>query len=206
MKASGEVVKLVSQDDRAAWLEARKQHLCSSEVAGALGESEYVTREQLLLEKAGLADARPGDERMELSLALEPFVAERARLKFGWHLEPHGVLTADKECPQLAATPDFTMWTPWGDATVQVKVTASKPWDQVKKHGGQPPLMYQIQVMAEMAVLGYQHSVLLVLHLMPLTLRAYYVARHDGAIARIRREASAFMADVAALKQGRLSA
>jgi predicted phage-related endonuclease len=199
------ISEVVNQNDRSAWLEARKNYLCSSEVAGALGESEYVTREQLLLEKAGLADERRGDERMDLSLALEPFVAEQAKLKYGWTLVPHGTLTVDAECPHLAATPDFTMWTPWGDATVQVKVTASKPWDQVKKHSFAPPLMYQLQVQAECAVLGCRHGVLLVLHLLPLSLRAYYVPRHDKVIGRIRNEAVRFMSEVAAIKEGRIA-
>lgn len=194
---------MISSDDREAWLAARRNYVTASDAAAVLGASEYRTREQVLLEKAGLADENPGDERMDLALALEPFVAAQAKLKFNWDLQKHGQLVVDPQCPYLAATPDYVMSTPWGDATVQVKVTASKPWAEVKKHGGQPPLMYQVQVVAECAALGYQHGVLLVLHLLPLSLRAYYVPRHEATVDRIRREAEALMLDAKKIREGK---
>lgn len=195
----------IHSSDRAAWLEARMQVIGASEVAAVLGENEYTTRAQVILEKAGLGDPFTGNERTEISLALEPFVAELARMRFGWQLQAHGELTPDSVCPRLAATPDFVMSTPWGMADVQVKVTTVKPYEGVKKYGGAPPLMYQLQVQAELACLGYQHGVLLVLHLLPLCLRAYYVPRHDLAISRIRSEVTRVWLEVEAVKSGRIA-
>lgn len=193
----------MTPEERIAWLEARKNYLTASDVGAVLGENEYATRDQVRMEKAGLAEAFGGSERTNLSLLLEPWIAERARENWGWPLVPHGQLIVDSECPKLAATPDYHMETPWGWCNVQIKVTAVKPYEEVKKYGGKPPLMYQLQTQAEMACLGYQHASLLVLHLMPLCLRAYYVPRHPLAIARIRAEAVRFMAEVEALREGR---
>lgn len=187
------------------WLAARMNYLTASDVGAVLGENEYATRDQVRMEKAGLAEPFQGSERTDLSLLLEPWIAERARDKWGWNLIPHGKLIVDRECPRLAATPDYHMDTPWGWCNVQIKVTSVKPYEEVKKYGGKPPLMYQLQTQAEMACLGYANTSLLVMHLMPLCLRAYHIPRHSQVIARIRAEAVRFMAEVEALKVGKVA-
>lgn len=198
----------IHQSDRQAWLEARKQFVCSSEIAPMLGESEYMTRDQLRMFKAGLSEETflaETEEKFQLALDLEPFVAEQARKRFGWDMAAHGYLVTDSECPALAATPDYMVATPWGAAPANVKTYMSKPFEQVKKHGGQLPLAYQLQAQGEMAVTGAKCACMLVLHLTPLCLRAYPVLRHDAAIARIRREAEMFMREVQTLRNGEVA-
>jgi putative phage-type endonuclease len=195
----------VNPEEKAIWRAARRELLTASDVGAVLGENKYRTREQVRMEKAGLADEFEGNERTDNALDLEPWVANQARKKFGWNLVPHGQLIVDKECPLLGATPDYMCETPWGWVNVQIKVTSVKPYEEVKSYGFAPPMMYQLQVQGEMACLGWQHSELLVFHTSILELRHYPIPRHPMAIARIRREAHLFMAEVNALKAGRLA-
>lgn len=207
---------MTHSSDRGAWLAARRELVTASDVAALLGESPYKTREQLRMEKAGLAEEWAGDEQTELALALEPYVMAMARERWGWKICPVGRLFNDASEPRLGATPDGSMDTPWGDANVQIKVTSAKPTEMCKpRKDGSPstaafaagaPLHYQLQVQAEMAVMGVAHSSLLVLHTGPLALRAYYVPRHDGVIARIRREVVVFWSEVEALRRGEMVA
>ena len=206
---------MTSSKDREAWLAARRDIVTASDVAAMLGESPWKTRDQLRMEKAGLADEFAGAENTDLALALEPWVIEQANARFGWRIEPCGVLIFCGGDLPLGATPDAVMSSPWGPCTVQIKVTSAQPTDLCKplKSGKPstaafaegPPLHMQLQVQAEMAVLVFRHSVLLVLHTNPLALRAYYVPAHDGVIARIKREAALFMAEVTALREGKVA-
>lgn len=194
-------------EKRDAWLLQRKQFVTASDVAALLGESPYKTRDQLRMEKLGLADEQPTEEHMEIALALEPAILEMARVRFGWDTHHNQDLHIDGTCPRLAATPDAWMETPYGTTLVQVKVTRSAAQEDCQPFtkGGKPstaaflngaPLNYQLQVQAEMAVMGCKHAVVLALHTAPLKLRSYYVARHDGAIACIRSEVTKFWAEI----------
>jgi putative phage-type endonuclease len=198
----GEAV--VSADDRDAWLQARKNLVTASDVAALLGANEYKTREQLRLEKAGLADEFAGDEYTDWALSLEPLIITKASEKFGWKIERHGLLIVDKVCNRLGATPDAVVRHPW-TGLAQIKVTCCKPYDQVKKHNHQPPLAYQIQVNAELAVTGASEGRLLVLHTFPrFELREYPVQRHEALIQRIREEVPLFWSEVESLRSGRI--
>lgn len=195
----------ISQNDRAAWLEARKAFITASDVGALMSVSPYKTRDVLKLEKAGLGDEFEGNELTELALDLEPFVAEQARKRWGWNLTPHGELTVDPRCPYLAATPDFIGDGPFARFNCQVKVTMVKPYEQVKKYGNAPPLHYLYQVQAELACLGLDYGCLLVLHTAPLCLRSYPIRANHVLQQRIRVEATKLMAEVAAIKEGRVS-
>lgn len=182
-------------NERDAWLEQRKGYLTASDVAAVMGENPYCTRAQVMAEKRGLARAEPDNEsriRMSLGTHCEPGIAATAAEVFGWTLVKAGVLMPDTVEPRLAATPDYVLESPWGRVNCQIKLT--RAYHRGKSGWGVkgPPLHYQIQVQAEMACTGLQHSVLLVCHAGELGLRSYYVARHDGVIARIRSEVAKF--------------
>jgi putative phage-type endonuclease len=186
-----------------AWLEQRKRYLTASDVAAVLGENPYCTREQVIAEKCGLARDEPDHDarvRMALGTHLEDGIAETAREVFGWDLQKHGQLTADLVEPRLAATPDYFMATPWGHVNIQVKMT--RAYHRGKSGWGVkgPPLHYQIQVQAEMACTMTSHSVLLVCHAGELSLRSYYVPRHEATIARIRAEVAKAWKEIEAWK------
>lgn len=202
----------ISSADRERWLAERRKYLCASEASVALRESSYMTREDLILEKAGLQPAWAGSEQTDLGLDLEPAIAKAATRKWGWQLEACGALIADPLCASLAATPDYFVETPWGRGVVQIKLTTCQPTEDCKpRKNGEPstaryangaPLDYQLQVQAELAVTGLEWGALLVLHTCAphFKLRAYSVRRHEGAIARIRAEADAFMREVHQLR------
>ena len=204
---------MISSDNRTKWLAARTELATASDVAAMLGESPYQTRAELMMIKAGLADAFVGSESTDIALALESSVADLARARWGWSLQRVGVLMIDPVAPRLGATPDYAGEAPWGAYNCQIKITQSLPTDGVKapKSGkpstaafaAGPPLHMQLQVQAEMAVTGLGHSALLVLHTSPLALRSYYVPRHEGVIARIRAEVDVFWKEVESLKEGR---
>lgn len=193
---------------RNAWLEERKNFVTASDVAALLGESPYKTRDQLRMEKLGLADEWSGAEHTDIALALEVPVLEIAYKRYGWSTTHNTALVQDSLCPRLAATPDAFVTTPWGDGVIQIKWTAckakedcrpltskGKPSEAAYLHG--PPLHYQLQVQAELACTGLNHGCLLVMHEIPtLKLRPYYIARHEGAISRIRREALIFWEEI----------
>jgi len=190
-------------NDRESWLEARKAYITASDCAALLGENPYCTREQVIAEKCGLARDEPDHEarvRMALGTHCEPGIADTAREVFGWDLQKDGELTPDKVEPRLAATPDYWFWTPWGQANCQVKMT--RAYHRGKSGWGVkgPPLYYQIQVQAEMACMELQHSVLLVCHAGELSLRSYYVPRHEATIARIRAEVAKAWKEIEAWK------
>jgi putative phage-type endonuclease len=178
-------------DGRTAWLEARKAYITASDVAALLSENPYCSREQVIAEKRGLSREEPDYDsrvRMALGTHLEAGIAETAREVYGWKLFAVGVLVPDAVEPRLAATPDYFLDSPWGAANCQIKLT--RAYHRGKSGWGVkgPPLHYQIQVQAEMACTGLHHSVLLVCHAGELSLRSYYVPRHDATIARIRVE------------------
>lgn len=195
----------MTPDEKDAWRAARRVILTASDVGAVLGENKYRTREQVRMEKAGLAEEFDGNERTDAALDMEPWIAQRARKMFGWNLIPHGQLIVDKECPLLGATPDYVCETPWGWVNVQIKATSVKPYETVKSYGFQPPMNFQLQTQAELACLGWLHSELLVFHTSEMLLRRYPMPRHPMVIARIRREALIFMAEVNALKAGKVA-
>jgi predicted phage-related endonuclease len=197
--------------DREQWLASRRHFCTASDVAAMLNENPYKTRDQLRMEKLGLDDGWQGDESSRNAERLEVVALQWAEEDYGWRTKHNRELLVDSVCPRLAATPDAWMDSPWGLCNVQVKTTRSAAQEDCRQttKGGKPssamflngaPLHYQLQVQAEMAVLGAAHSVLLVMHLTPIKLRAYYVPRHDPAIARIRREVAKFWEEIEASK------
>lgn len=189
--------------DRDAWLEARKQYITASDVAALLGENKHKSREQVIAEKLGLSRDEPDHDarvRMALGTHCEPGIADTAREVFGWDLQKHGVLTADLVEPRLAATPDYFLVSPWGTVNVQIKLTRAYHRGKSGWCVKGPPLHYQIQVQAEMACMELQHSVLLVCHAGELSLRSYYVPRHEATIARIRAEVAKAWKEIEAWK------
>lgn len=215
------MLKLVHSSDEAGWLAARQLYLCSSEASIALDENPYETRAQLVMRKAGLAEGFQGNEQTELGKAFEPGFVAAAKARWGWQLEPFGWLLRDPVCPYLAATPDFVTETPWGLCAVQTKWTTCQAQEDCKPftRSGEPstaqyvdgaPMHHRLQQQAELACLGpeWQWSALLVFHACRphFKLRSYLDRRHDGVIARIRREAERLMRDVEALREGKLVA
>lgn len=207
----------LTSDNRDEWLAARRNYLCSSEVAGALGQAEWLTRAQVVMNKAGFGDEWSGNEQTEMGNELEPAIARIAERRWGWRMTRWAELVVDAHCPYLAATPDYLVATPWGNGCVQIKLTTCQAQEDCRprKNGepstaayaGGPPIYHQLQQTAELAVMGLEWSALLVLHTCAphFKLRAYALRRNELAIAKIRRTAEEVMLEVEALKAGRLA-
>lgn len=199
---------MTHSSDRQAWLAERRRYLTSSDVAAVMGHSKFATRGTVVLDKLGLADEWEGSEQTDLGLDLEPAIAAAAKRRWGWDMRHHGELIADAHCPDLAATPDYVMSTPWGMAAVQIKLTTCRAQEDIKpKKGGEPsdaayangaPLYHQLQQLAELACLGYEWSTLLVLHACApsFKLRCYPLRRRENIITMIRAEATKLMTEV----------
>jgi hypothetical protein len=193
---------------KSGWLDQRKAYVTASDVGALLNESPYKTRDQLRMEKIGLADDWTGDENSDICLALEPCVLGIASSRWGWKLHHNTELHGDVACARLAATPDAWMVAPWGRCVVQVKVAQSAAMEDCKPFTAKgapstaaylygPPIYTKLQVQAEMAVMECDHAVVLTLHRAgPLKLRAYYVPRHEAVIARIRIEVTKFWDEI----------
>jgi len=195
-------------EHHAAWIRERMDYITASDVAALLGESKYKQRAFLFTEKLGLADSFEGSEYTEIALRLEVPVMMLAKERYGWDIKPNRDLIVDQVCDRLAGTPDGMFESPWGLVVTQVKWTncvATEDCKPVTKNGNPstatylhgPPLDYQIQLQAEMAVTGAVAGVLLVMHTTPgLKLRPYYVPRNELVIAKIRRETRKFWAEI----------
>lgn len=164
-----------------------------------------------MAEKRGEKPGFEGNEYTELASALELPVLKAAEKRFGWQIANNvNRLWVDHHCTRHAATPDGLMRSPWGLAVVQVKWSTCVAMEDVKpvtKKGNPstaaylngPPLDYQLQVQSEIACVDACGGVLLVMHTAAptgLKLRPYYVARHEGVIAKIRREVARFWAEM----------
>jgi hypothetical protein len=212
-------VKIVADSrNREAWLAARMNYVCGSEVAAMMdvARSDF-DRAALVMAKAGLSEPWKGNETSRHGQYLEvDYYPRAARAELGWLLEHHGMLVEDPECSSLASTPDYTMQTPYGLAVVQAKFTTAQAAEDCKpRKDGSPseaayahglPLYFALQLQAEMACLGASMGALLVLHASggALKLRPYPCMRHEGAIAQIRKAAPLVLADAAALKAGKI--
>lgn len=195
------VTPTVHSSDREAWLAARRNYITASDAAVLLGMGRrdkktgepFRTVDQIRAEKLGLLPEWQGDDATSMALDLEPWIIGQARKRLGWQIQDCGVLMIDTECPRLAGTPDAIASSPWGDFVVQIKVTSCQPRELCKpgstaEYADGPPIYYQIQCQAEMAVTGLAHAALLVLHTSPrLALRSYYIPRHHGVVDRLRR-------------------
>ncbi len=213
-------MKICHQSDREAWLAARLGYCTASEIHVASGRHEaecaalrrepYMTRAQLVDSKRGLfVRESQSNEDTELGLLMEDGLAKLVRKLWGWPVEHHGWLTSDDACPDLAATPDLVMQTPWGPAVVDMKVTVAQAQeDCAPGRGGKPstarfangcPEDYATQLQAQMACLGrdYKWGAILALHVGGgrKKLRAYPVRRSEAIIAEIRDVARALMSE-----------
>lgn len=202
--------KIVHQSDREAWLAARQSYITASDLVVALGESKYMTRDELVLSKLGLFErSQPDDESRELGLMLEDALQALVRRRWGWPVEAFGWLVEDELAPYMAATPDLIMQTPWGPAVVDMKVTSAQAQEDCKpdrygnpskaKYAHGCPLDYAMQLQCQMACLGkeYKWAAVLALHCVGgFKMRAYSVRRSEAVIANLRATATETMLEV----------
>ncbi len=139
--------------DRAAWLEARKSGVGSSESpALVLGKHFGRTPMALFLDKVGMREADDGEhEGLTLGTELEPFVRERWMRETGRYCEPSGRLVRSVRWPFMLASPDAHELDEAGMLVGPVELkTAGSLGDWTDG----VPEKYRIQCQHQMAVTG----------------------------------------------------
>jgi putative phage-type endonuclease len=179
----------VSSADRAAWLEARRSGLGSSDAPVALGLSPWRSRLQLYAEKIGVEPEAEAGEPAYWGSILEPHVLERFAKETGRTVTRAGVLLRSRPRPWQLATLDgqqFDAARGVGPGFVEVKCTSlGGRWDE-----GVPPYV-TAQVQHQLAVTGYTWGSVAVLF----NGRDFHwvdVERDDGMIAWLNEAELAF--------------
>lgn len=216
--------RLIHSSNRESWLAARDDMFCASEIARLLcegyakSEQERANQRSVMITEKALRSRLEPDEHMETANQLESAVLQMAGAKW-WpgQLDLDGWLYQSSELSMFGATPDACIMVDGKhSAVIDLKISASRAQEDCKpKKDGSPseasyangcPIYYQIQLQAQMAVTGASEGWLVVLHLQyppGMKLRRYHVQRHEGVIARIRREVQSAWSDVIAIREGR---
>lgn len=150
---------------REEWLENRKGGIGASDVPAILGVNPYKSAFQVWAEKTGNVepDDLSGNEAVEFGIRLESPIAEAYAARSGRKVAmwPPFQIAKHVEFDWLRCTPDATQFDEIrGEGLVQIKTTAA--WNAKDWEDG-PPLHYQCQVQAEMAVVNADWCTLVVL-------------------------------------------
>lgn len=230
---------IIHSSQRDAWLAARDDMWCASEIAMLLNEgyakneAERAAQRGVAITAKALRERFPEEESLQLAGKLETFALGLARDLWWPNLRMDGYLYQDATLPVLGATPDAVIpdesplalgdgaepvWEGPPLAVVDCKISSTKAQEDIKpKKDGTPseaafangcPLYYAVQLLSQMAVTGAAEGWLVVLHTSyppGLKLRRYHVARHEGVIARIRREVASAWLEVEAIRAGKVA-
>lgn len=183
----------VESDDRAAWLEWRRQGVGASEIAVLCGLSPFASPWSLYLTKRGEIPEEDlsGNPMVELGRRAEGMLGDWFRDATGLHIIGEQTQVAHPEVDWQHATLDgYVVESPTStidDAlgVAEIKVTGDGEWDEVPDH-------YACQVQWQMHVTGLGHAWLPVLHRHSGAFRVYEMERDDGVIAELVRLAGDF--------------
>lgn len=181
-------------DDRAAWLERRRKTVGASEVSALLGLSPWESPYSLWAKKTGrVVDDGEETEWQEWGNRIEPLICDKYAEETGRKVIDHGrfAIRYSENMPGLSATLDREViaFDGRGNGCMDAKnVNAFKAseWDDG------PPLLYQVQLQAQMEVTGYTWGSLAVL-IGGNTFRWADVERNEAFIAVMRRKVAEFM-------------
>ncbi|MCS4277390.1 putative phage-type endonuclease [Mycetocola sp. BIGb0189] len=151
-------VRIDAPSNTPEWLAARKAFLGASEVACVLGLSKWSTPLGIYLDKLSPDVSDSMNEQQELGHVLEPAVAEMVERRTGMKVLPSPGLVQSLVYAWLGATPDRV--NALGEP-VELKTSNAH-----MKHdwADGPPIIYRIQVLVQMIVLGKKRGHLAVIH------------------------------------------
>lgn len=183
---------IVKLDNRAAWLFERRQTIGASEVAAILGMSPWESAYSLWAKKVYGDTSTDEPEWQEWGNLIEPLICDKYAAETGRKVVDHGryAVRYSETCPHLSATLDREVlaFDERGPGCMDAKnVTAYKASDW--QDGA--PLVYQIQLQAQMEVTGYRWGSLAAL-IGGNTFRWCDVERNDAFIAMMRTKIAAF--------------
>jgi predicted phage-related endonuclease len=143
--------------DEAAWLDARRHLITASEMAEALGMSEYGgSPAKLARRKLGIANPTPRNERMTWGLRLETAILEGHALDLGVRVcfPPRYTIYQHPRYPWIGATLDALLLDPENEcpfAVADAKVVGHK--QAAKWADGDAPVGYTVQALAQLFIL-----------------------------------------------------
>lgn len=195
-----------------AWHEARRGRIGGSDIGVVCGWSPFMTRTQLLAEKAGLRDQRVTSDAMERGNLPEGAVVE-------WLLGKHGLTDApaESDCTYVGGPDDRYLYNPdrivyQGDERVllEAKTTSDRTTEKGWGRAGtdQVPLTYAAQTIWGMGLLSIDTCHLGVLSggingRPSLTFATYTVHFKQHVYDHMARKADQFLADLDSLTQSR---
>lgn len=184
-------------DPKQQWLKLRESCIGASEVATVCGVG-FGSPYELWARKCGFLPPLDETEAMEWGNRLEPLVAQAYADKFKRTLIDHGryAFRVAPQWPFLGATLDreIVAIDDDGPGALECKTTGAhrlEEWD-----GDEPPLRYQLQVQAQLAVTGFRWGVLACL-IGGQRFRAFRIERRDDAIKAIVERCRVFWQHVA---------
>ncbi len=191
---------------RDGWLEARKSMVTASDVACLFGLNPYKTRDQLRMEKLGLADEDPATDAMFWGSELEGSVLAGYAKKYGRIVRRCGILFRSNETPALGATLDAIEYDEAGETVLEVKCPGawakSNGWaakgpdgKAIKPIQRIVPMHYQMQAQCAMYVTGL-HRARVVALFGGRDLEIFEVTRNADALDLMCKEATAFMSEI----------
>lgn len=142
--------------ERADWLSERRRYIGASEVAAILGLSPYDSPYSLWAKKTGLAPDDDEPEWIKWGVLIEPLICDEYARETGRQVIDHGrhAFRVSATCPHLGATLDREVIDPVrGHGVLEAKNVAA--WKQGDWEDG-APLLYQIQIQAQLETTGYQ--------------------------------------------------
>lgn len=184
------VAKLANRDE---WLARRRQTVGASEVAALLGLSPWESPTSLWAKKTGrVVDDGKEPEWQEWGNRIEPLICDKYAEETGREVVDHGrfAVRYSETCEHLSATLDREViaFDGRGNGCMDAKnVNAFKAseWDDG------PPLIYQVQLQAQMEVTGYAWGSLACL-IGGNTFKWADVERNEAFIAVMRRKVAEF--------------
>ncbi len=179
--------------ERQEWLSKRRATVGASEVAAILGLSPWESPVSLWAKKTGADDGDSEEtEWQKWGQILEPAICEEYSAQTGRKIIDHGryAIRYSETCPHLSATLDreVVAFDARGPGCMDAKnVSAFKGADWADG----VPLLYQVQLQAQMEVTGYRWGSLAAL-VGGSTFRWMDVERDDTFIAMMRRRVAEF--------------
>jgi putative phage-type endonuclease len=187
------VTAIAKLDERAEWLARRRQSIGASEVAAILGLSPWESAYSLWAKKVYGDDAGDETEWQRWGNIIEPAICEEYSRQTGREVVDHGryAVRYSETCPHLSATLDReVIGRDKGDGpgcmdAKNVSAFKASDWQDGA------PLVYQVQVQAQMEVTGYRWGSLACL-LGGNTFRWCDVERNESFIEMMRRKVAEF--------------
>jgi len=153
MDTSTQPVIYTNEED---WLESRKDCIGASEVATILGANPHKGCHAFWCQKAGLLPTDDTNLAMRRGHFMEPFIADLYVETTGRAVYDSGdyAVWAHPDLPYFRCTPDRL--TVAESMPVELKDIGHNISQQMRD--GEPPLTYQAQVQAQMAILGTEQA------------------------------------------------